>query len=52
MILEISIISADYKDQRATVMDILSQNSRKEYPKPVAGLLRLEKKYFCKASVT
>jgi hypothetical protein len=34
-----------YKDQRAT-MDILSENSRKEYPKSVTELLRLEGKIF------
>jgi hypothetical protein len=31
-----------YKNQRATVMDILSENSKKEYPKSVKELLRLE----------
>jgi hypothetical protein len=35
-----------YKDQRGTMMDILSENSRKEYPKSVAELLRLEEKSF------
>jgi hypothetical protein len=35
-----------YKDQRATVMDILSENSKKEYPKSVRELLRLEEKIF------
>jgi hypothetical protein len=31
-----------YKDQRATVMDILSENSKEEYPESVTELLRLE----------
>jgi hypothetical protein len=35
-----------YKDQRATMMDILSENSNKEYPKSVTELLRLEEKRF------
>jgi hypothetical protein len=35
-----------YEDQRATVMDILSEYSKKEYPKSVTGLLRLEGKRF------
>jgi hypothetical protein len=33
-----------YEDQRAVVMDILSQNSEKEYPKSVTEFLRLEGK--------
>jgi hypothetical protein len=33
-----------YEDQRATLMDILSENSKKEYPKSVTELLRLEEK--------
>jgi hypothetical protein len=33
-----------YEDQRATMMDILSENSKKEYPKSVTELLRLEEK--------
>jgi hypothetical protein len=33
-------------DQRATMMDILSENSKKEYPKSVTELLRLEGKMF------
>jgi hypothetical protein len=33
------------------MMGILSKNSKKEYPKSVTELLRLEKK-MCKASVT
>jgi hypothetical protein len=41
-----------YEDQRATTMEILSENSKKEYPKSVAELLRLEEKRLCKASVT
>jgi hypothetical protein len=36
-----------YEDQRATVMDILSDNSKKEYPKSVTELLRLEEKKIC-----
>jgi hypothetical protein len=35
-----------YEDQRATMRDILSENSKKEYPKSVAELLRLEEKRF------
>jgi hypothetical protein len=35
-----------YEDQRATVMDILSANSKKDYSKPVTELLRLEEKRF------
>jgi hypothetical protein len=36
-----------YKDQRATVMEILSENSKKEeYPKSVTELLRIEEKRF------
>jgi hypothetical protein len=35
-----------YEDQRATMMDILSENRKSEYPKPVTKLLRLEKKRF------
>jgi hypothetical protein len=35
-----------YKDQRATMMGILSENSKKEYPKSVTELLRLEEKIF------
>jgi hypothetical protein len=34
------------EDQRATIMDILSENSKKEYPKSVTELLRLEEKRF------
>jgi hypothetical protein len=33
--------------QRATVMDILSEKSRKEYPKSITELLRLEEKEIC-----
>jgi hypothetical protein len=33
-----------YEDQRATVVDTLSENSKKEYPKSVTKLLRLEGK--------
>jgi hypothetical protein len=32
--------------------DILPENSKKEYPKSVTELVRLEEKDFCKASVT
>jgi hypothetical protein len=35
-----------YEDQRATMMDILSENSKKEYPKSITELLRLEEKRF------
>jgi hypothetical protein len=35
-----------YEDQRATMMDILSKNCKKEYPKSVTELLRLEEKRF------
>jgi hypothetical protein len=42
-----------YEDQWATVIDILSENSKKEYTKSVTALLSLEKKKdLCKASVT
>jgi hypothetical protein len=42
-----------YENQRATMMDILPENSKKECPKSVTELLRLEeKKDMCKASVT
>jgi hypothetical protein len=40
-----------YEDQRATMRDILSENSKKEYPKSVTELLWLEEK-LCKASIT
>jgi hypothetical protein len=41
-----------YEDQRATVMDILSESSKEEYPKSVTEVLRLEgEKKMCKASV-
>jgi hypothetical protein len=33
-----------YEDQRATMMDILSQNSKQEYPKSVTELLGLDGK--------
>jgi hypothetical protein len=33
-------------------MDILSKNSKKEYPQSITGLLRLEEKGLCKASVS
>jgi hypothetical protein len=35
-----------YEDQSPTMMDILSENSKKEYPKSVTELLRLEEKQF------
>jgi hypothetical protein len=35
-----------YEDQTATMMDILSENSKKEYPKSVTELLKLDKKRF------
>jgi hypothetical protein len=35
-----------YENQRATMMGILSQNSKKEYPKSVSELLQLEEKRF------
>jgi hypothetical protein len=35
-----------YEEQRATMRDILSENSKKEYPKSVTELLRLEEKIF------
>jgi hypothetical protein len=34
------------EDQRANMRDILSENSRKEYPKRVTELLKLEEKRF------
>jgi hypothetical protein len=37
-----------YEDQRATtMMDILSENSKKEYPTSVTELLKLERKSIC-----
>jgi hypothetical protein len=36
--------------QRATMMDILSENSKQEYPKSVTELWRLEEKDLCQAS--
>jgi hypothetical protein len=35
-----------YEDQRATMMDILPQNRKKEYPNTITELLRLEEKRF------
>jgi hypothetical protein len=35
-----------YEDQRATMMDILFESSKKEYPKSVTELLRLDEKRF------
>jgi hypothetical protein len=40
------------KDHRVTMMDIMSESSKKEYPKSVTELLRIEGKSVCKASVT
>jgi hypothetical protein len=40
-----------YKDQRATVMDILSEKSKKECPGSVKELLRLKEK-ICARHVT
>jgi hypothetical protein len=34
------------EDPRATVMDILTENRKKEYPKSVTELLRLKEKAF------
>jgi hypothetical protein len=36
-----------YEDQIATMMDILSENCKKEYPKSVTELLRLEENKIC-----
>jgi hypothetical protein len=33
-----------WEDQRTTMMDILSENSKKEYPKSVTELVKLEEK--------
>jgi hypothetical protein len=41
-----------YEDQRATMMDILSENCKKKYPKSVPELLGLEEKESYKACVT
>jgi hypothetical protein len=38
-----------YKDQRATMMDILPENSKNEYPKSVTELSRLEENDLFKA---
>jgi hypothetical protein len=35
-----------HEDQKATMMDILSENCKKVYPKSVTELLRLEEKRF------
>jgi hypothetical protein len=35
-----------HQEQRATMMDILSENGKKEYPKPVTELLRRQEKRF------
>jgi translation initiation factor 1 (eIF-1/SUI1) len=34
-------------DQRTTLMDFLFENSKKEYPKSVTELIRLEEKQIC-----
>jgi hypothetical protein len=41
-----------YEEQRATMMDILSENRKKEYTKSVTELLRLEEKRLWKESRT
>jgi hypothetical protein len=41
-----------YEEQRATMVTILSENRKKEYPKSVTELLRLEQKDLCKESLT
>jgi hypothetical protein len=41
-----------YEEQQATMMGILSENSKKRYPNSVTELLRLEEKDLCKTSVT
>jgi hypothetical protein len=42
-----------YKEQWATIIDILSENKKKEYPKSVTELLRARgKKDVCKVSLT
>jgi hypothetical protein len=38
--------------EQETMMDILSANSKKEYPKSVTELLRLEEKRFLQVPVT
>jgi hypothetical protein len=35
-----------YEEQRATMMDVLSENRKKKYPKSVTELLRLEEGRF------
>jgi hypothetical protein len=37
-----------YEEQRATMTNILSENSKEEYPQSVTELLRLEDKRFVK----
>jgi hypothetical protein len=41
-----------YEHQWATMMGILSENSKKEYPKTVTELFKLEEKNLRKASLT
>jgi hypothetical protein len=41
-----SLDCKQYAGQRATMMDILSENSKKEYPKLVTEVSRLEEKKF------
>jgi hypothetical protein len=40
-----------YEDQRAIIMDILSENSKKQYPNSVTELLRIEEKNICATRV-
>jgi hypothetical protein len=35
-----------FEEQRVTMIDILSENSKKEYPKSVTELLKIEEKRF------
>jgi hypothetical protein len=39
------------EDQKATMMEFVSENSNKGYPTSVTELLKLKKKYLYKASV-
>jgi hypothetical protein len=41
-----------YEDQRATMMDILSEKCKKEYSTSVTELLRPEEKEICRADLT
>jgi hypothetical protein len=40
-----------YEEQRATMVAILSENRKKEYPKSITELLRLEEKNICARSL-